>query len=250
MKKINLSTEQRKILGKKVKHLRKEGKIPANIFGKDFKSRSLTVEEADFRSVFKEAGETGVINVKVGTDEYPALVHSVQLDPRTDALLHVDFHKVNLKEKITTHVPIIIEGESPAVKSGVGLILQTINELEVESLPTDIPSEIKIEASKLEEVGQAIHVKDLKIDRDKVEVKNDPEDTVITVQTAEMKEEEPEEEVSPEEVEATAEKGKEEEEDGEETEDKKDKGKEEPHPPAGGEKAPEATDKSEDKPQK
>lgn len=227
MKKINLSTEQRKVLGKKVKHLRKEGKVPANIFGKDFKSKSLTVEEVDFRNVFKEAGETGVINVKVGSDEYPALVHSVQLDPRTDALLHVDFHKVNLKEKITTHVPITTEGESPAVKSGIGLILQTISELEVESLPADIPSEIKIDIAKLEEVGKSIHVKDLKVDRDKVEVKNDPEDTVITVQTAEMKEEEPEQEVSPEDVEATAEKGKDEEDEGEEKEDKKDKGKEE-----------------------
>jgi len=244
MEKINLSAEQRKILGKKVKSLRKEGKIPANIFGKDFKSKSLTVEEADFRKVFKEAGETGVINVKVGTDAYPALVHSVQFEPRTDGLLHVDFHKVNLKEKITTHVPITMEGESPAEKSGVGLILQTINELEIESLPTDIPSEIKIDASKLEEVGQSIHVKDLKIDRDKVEVKNDPEDTVITVQTAEMKEEETTEEVSPEDVEATAEKGEAEETEGEEREEE---GKEEPHPPAGGEKAPEAASKSEEK---
>ncbi len=246
MKKINLSTEQRKILGKKVKHLRKEGKVPANIFGKDIKSKSLTVEEADFRKVFKEAGETGVINVKVGSDEYPALVHSVQLDPRTDALLHVDFHKVNLKEKITTHVPITTEGESPAVKSGIGLILQTINELEVESLPTDIPSEIIIDASKLTEVGQSIHVKDLKIDKDKVEVKNDPENTVLTVQTAEMKEEEETtEEVSPKDVEATAEKGKDEEDEGEEKEDKKDKGKEEPK-----EEKPAEGDKPEDKPQK
>ncbi len=245
MEKINLSTEQRKIVGKKVKRLRKEGKLPANIFGKDFKSKSIQVEEGDFRKVFKEAGETGVINVKVGKDEYPALVHSVQFEPKTDALLHVDFHKVNLKEKITTRVPIITEGESPAVKSGVGLILQTINELEVVSLPTDIPSEIVIDATKLTEVGQSIHVKDLKIDKDKVEVKNDPEDTVLTVQTAEMKEEEPEEEVSPEDVEATAEKGKDEEEDGEEKDEKKEKGKEEPKE----EKATEA-DKPEDKPQK
>ena len=151
-----------------------------------------------------------------------------------------------MKEKITTHVPITTEGESPAVKSGVGLILQTINELEVESLPTDIPSEIIIDASKLTEVGQSIHVKDLKIDKDKVEVKNDPENTVLTVQTAEMKEEEPEEEeVSPEDVEATAEKGKDEEVEGEEKEEKKDKGKEEPK-----EEKTSETNKPEDKPQK
>ena len=253
MEKIIISTEERKILGKKVKNLRKEGKLPANVFGKDFKSKSIQVAEADFRQVFKEAGETGVVDVKLGKETYPALIHKIQLDPRDDAILHVDFHKVNLKEKITTHVPIVTEGESSAEKSGVGLILQTINELEVESLPTDIPAEIKIDVSKLEEVGQSIHVKDLKVDRDKVEVKNDPEDTVITVQTAEMKEEETSEEVSPGDIEATAEKGEEEEAvEGEAGPEKgevkpKEKGKDKEEKPAEADKAPVASGKPEGK---
>jgi len=229
MDKVSVNTEERKVLGKKVKSLRKEGKIPANIFGKDFKSKSLQLEEADFRKVFKEVGETGVVDVKVGKEAYPALIHKIQLEPRTDSILHVDFHKVNLKEKITTHVPIVTEGESPAEKSGIGLLLQTINELEIESLPTDIPHEIKIDVSKLGEVGQSIHIKDLKVDKDKVEVKNDPEETVITVQIAEMKEKVEETTVSPEEVEATKEKGEEEGAEGEKEEGKEEaKGEEKP----------------------
>ena len=244
MEKVSLKTEPRKILGKKSKKLRKEGLVVANIFGKDFKSKALQLDEKDFRKAFKEAGETGVVDVKVDKETYPALIHNVQLDPITDSILHVDFHKVNLKEKITTKVPVVTEGESPAEKSGIGLLLQTINEIEVESLPGDIPSEIKLDVSKLEEVGQSIHIKDLKLDRDKVEVKNDPEDTVLTVQTAEMKEEESAEEVSPEDVEATEEKGEKE----TEGEEKEEKGKDDK--PTEEEKAPEAEGKQEEKPQK
>ncbi|MCK4828297.1 hypothetical protein KA005_71875, partial [bacterium] len=167
--------------------------------------------------LFKEAGETGVVEVKIKNEVLPALIHNVQKDPKTGRATHVDFQKVNLKEKIITHVPIKLVGESPAEKAGAGLLLQTINELEIESLPTDIPSQIEVEATKLEEVGQNVQVKDLKIDRDRIEVKNNPEDVIVSVQTAEMKEEPVEEEApSPEEVEATAEKGEEEVAEGEE----------------------------------
>jgi len=225
MEKIKIAVEHRKILGKKVKKLRREGLLPANIFGKGLKSKAVQVQGKDFQKVFKEAGETGVVEVKLKDETYTSLIHNIQRDPVSDKITHVDFHKVNLKEKITANVPVKLVGEAPAEKSGAGLILQTINEIEVDSLPADIPHEIEADISNLSEVGQSIHVKDLKIDRDKVEIKNDPEDTVLTVQTAEMKEEPVSEEApSPEEVEATAEKGVEEEaEEGEKKGDKEEK---------------------------
>ncbi|HSX58428.1 MAG TPA: 50S ribosomal protein L25 [Candidatus Saccharimonadales bacterium] len=206
MSRPELNVEERSLTGKKVKKLRREGVIPANIFGKDVKSISVQVAFKDFQKTFKEAGETALIDVKVKNEVYPSLIHNLQRDPVHDDLIHVDFHKVNLKEKITTAVPVVLVGESPIAKSGEGLLLQTLNEVEVECLPTDIPSSIEVDAEKLTEVGQAVHVKDLKVEKDKVEITNDPEEVVVTVQTAEMKEEEPEPEVSPEDVEATAEK--------------------------------------------
>ncbi len=228
MNKLAISAESRKVLGKKVKKIRAEGILPANLFGKDIKSNALQVQDKDFRKLFKEAGETGVVEVKVKEKIHPALIHNVQKHPVTGKILHIDFHKVNLKEKITANVPLKLSGESPAEKSGLGLLLQTVNEIEVESLPTDIPSQIEIDVSKLEEVGNSIHISDLKIDRAKVEVKNNPEDVVVSVQTAEMKEESVEEEAtSPEDVEATAEKGKDEEAEGEDDKEAEDKGKEE-----------------------
>ena len=231
MSKLSISVEPRKILGKKVKTLRSEGILPVNLFGKDIKSKTLQVQEKDFRPLFKTAGETGVVEVKLKSETYPALIHNVQRNPVTDKIIHVDFHKVNLKEKISTHVPIKLVGEAPAEKTGVGLLLQTINEIEVESLPGDIPSQIEIDASKLEEVGQTVHVKDLNINTDKVEVKNNPDDVVVSVQTAEMKEEVVEEAPAPEEVEAIAEKGEEEAEEGKE-EAKEEPAEEKPQEPS------------------
>ncbi|OGY22476.1 MAG: hypothetical protein A2126_04695 [Candidatus Woykebacteria bacterium GWB1_45_5] len=210
MEKLKLALEPRSVLGKKVKSLRGQGVLPANLFGKDIKSIALQIPEKDFRKVFKEAGETGLLELTVKNQLYPALIHHTQRDPLTGKIIHVDLHKVNLKEKIITMVPIKLTSESEAEKSGVGLILQTLNELEVESLPADIPHEITLDISNLTEVGQTIHVKDLKVNREKIEVKNDPEEVVVSVQTAEMKEEVVEEAPAPEEVEAIAEKGEEE----------------------------------------
>jgi len=238
MEKLKISVEPRTILGKKVKKLRQEGLLPANLFGKGIKSKNLQVPEKEFRHLFKSAGETGVIEVKIKGDAYSTLIHNVQRDPVTDKIIHVDFHKVDLKEKIITRVPIKLIGESPAEKAGIGLVLQTLNELEIESLPTDIPHEIEVDTANLTEIGQTTHVKDLKLDRQKIEVKNDPEEVVVSVQTAEMKEEVVEEAPAPEEVEAIAEKGEEEAAEGEEKkEEAKEETKEEPpgqkeeHPP-------------------
>ena len=209
MEKLKLNVDPRSVLGKKVKILRRQRIIPANIFGRDLKSKSIQVEEKQFGKAFKQAGETGLLEVKLKEETYPSLISNIKRDPVSGKVIHVDFHKVNLKEKITARVPVKLVGESPAEKSGVGLILHTLSEVEVEALPTDLPHELEVDIETLIEVGQSVLVKDLKIDQSKVEVKNDLEEVVVNVQTAEMKEEEPQAEVSPEEVEATAEKGEE-----------------------------------------
>lgn len=207
MERIELEVTNRELTGKKVKRLRKQGLVPANVFGKDIKSVSVQVDLKELLKVFKTAGETGLVDVKLKDQVLPSLINNLQRNPKSDELIHVDFHKVNLKEKITANVPVILEGESTAVKSGIGLLLQTVSEVEVECLPTDIPQSIVINAEKLTEVGQTVHVKDLKVDKAKVEIKNDPEEVVVSVQNAEMKEVVEETPVTPADVEATAEKG-------------------------------------------
>lgn len=201
---IKLNANPREILGKQVKKLRREGLVPANIFGQGLKSTAVQVDLKDFVKVYQEVGETGLVEVKVGEKAHPVLVHRIQKDPRTSSVLHVDFHQVNLKEKTTAHVPVVLTGESPIEKSGDGLILQTLNEIEVEALPTDIPHNVEVDITTLTEVGQSIQVKDLKVNAAQVEVKNDAEATVVSVQSAEVKEEEPVE--APAEVEVIGEK--------------------------------------------
>lgn len=202
---VSLEVKPRTVLGKKVKKLRSEGLIPANIFGQGVTSTSIQVNLNDFAKVYKSVGETGLVGLKLDGKDHPVLVHKIQREPKSDSVLHVDFHQVNLKEKTTAHVPVVLVGEAPIEKSKEGIILQSLNEIEIEALPTDIPHNIEVNIETLTEVGQSVQVKDLLIDKSKVEIKTDLEANVLSVQTAEIKEEEPEPE-APAEVEVIGEK--------------------------------------------
>ncbi|MEK7472445.1 MAG: 50S ribosomal protein L25 [Patescibacteria group bacterium] len=175
--KITLKSEKRELFGRKVKRLRKAGKIPANIFGKKIKSEAISVDNKEFIEVFEKAGETQIIDLT----GKPVLVSNTQVDPISAEYLHVDFRQVDLTEKIEAMVPIEIEGESPAEKQNLGTVVQQIHEIEVEALPTDLPEKIIVDASILVEVDQAIYVKDLKVDK-KVAIKTDLESIVIKVE--------------------------------------------------------------------
>ena len=216
---MELKAEKREILGKKVENLRQQGMLPAVVFGKELGSISITLDQKEFEKVYEEVGESALVDVIV-SDEKPVkvLIKEVDLNPVSDEIIHANLHAVSLTEKATATIPIEIVSESPIVKSGEGMLLTLLDEVEVEALPQDLPPEIKLDISGLTEIDQSLAVKDLPVDRKKVEIKQDAEDLVVKVEHAEMaEEEEEEEEVSIEEaVEVTTEK-KEEEEEGEET---------------------------------
>ena len=199
MKTITLKAEQRKLTGRKVKRLRKDGILPANIFGKNEKSQSLQVDLKQFEQVFKQAGETNLVELMVGSKKTPTLIHNIQTDPVSDIPLHVDFLQVNLKEKVTANVPVELTGEVELVKSGAAIINQTLHEIEVEALPTDIPENITFDISGLTEIGAMLKVSDAKVPSS-VEVKTDPEIIVVSVSEPQK-----EEEVAPPVEEAAAE---------------------------------------------
>ena len=184
MNKTTLTVQVRKVTGRKVKTLRKEGLIPANIYGKKIKSQAVQVKALDFKKAYEEAGETGLISL----GDRAVLVSSVQFNPLTDAVVHVDFRQVDLKEKVTAAVPVELMGKSPAEKGGIGTVVQYIDEIEVEALPTDLPEKFEIDASGLSEVDQAVFVSDLKYDQAKVEVKNDPGEIIVKVEPPQKEE--------------------------------------------------------------
>ncbi|HEX6976892.1 MAG TPA: 50S ribosomal protein L25 [Patescibacteria group bacterium] len=185
---ITLNTQVRKVTGRKVKALRKEGIVPGNIYGKNVTSEAVSVDEKEFLSAFEKVGETGILNLKVGKTTRPVLVHNIQAHAVSGKPLHVDFMQVNLKEKITAQVPVELVGESPAQKSGLGTVVLLLGELEVESLPTDIPEKFSIDATKLTEVDQVIKVSDLDYDKKKVEVKAEADEIVVKVEPPQKEE--------------------------------------------------------------
>ena len=164
MNKKILKVSKRTVLGRKVKKLRKEGILPANIFGKKIKSSSIQISEKDFEKIFHDTGKTGLIELQSDKNNVPVLIHSVTYHPVNEKPLHVNFQQVDLKEKVTARVPIVMTGEPVAIKEKKGSLLTLISELEVEALPSDLPENIKVDISGLSDVNQSIKVQELKID--------------------------------------------------------------------------------------
>lgn len=164
--KLLLTVMQRTIFGKKLNSFRKEGNIPANIYGRDFKSQSVSARLKDFSKVYKIAKETGVVYLDFDKKELPVLIKNVQRHPVNDNILHVDLRKIDLKQKIQTEVPVKVVGQSEAVNLKGGVLLTQSESLLVEALPTDIPHQIEVDLTSLKEIGQEFKVANLaKIDK-------------------------------------------------------------------------------------
>ena len=209
--KHEIKAESRSVLGRKVNKLRKEGFIPATVYGKAFESKSVQFATKELEKMFEELGESTLVEINLDDKEkLPVLFRNPQYHPLTEELIHIDCYKVNLKEKITAMVPLEFVGESQAVKNGNVLITVT-DEVEIEAFPTDLPEKMEVYLSALEDLESTITVKDLKIDSSKLEVLTDAEQLIAKVE--EPKEEEVvEEETAPTEVEVITEKKEEKEE--------------------------------------
>ena len=190
LKSMEIKVEERKIKGKKVKALRRQGLVPANLFGGSKETEPLQLSLADFKRVYDKVGESTIIDLNIGGKKEKALIDEVQYDPFGN-VLHVDFKRIEAGEKLTATVAIELQGEAPAVKEGRGILLTLLNELEVECLPQDLPSEIRIDITSLTEVGQEIKIADLPIDQKKVRIlEHEPDDVVLKIDYPEMAEEE------------------------------------------------------------
>lgn len=163
MSTYTLQADNRTMVGRKVKQLRKLGKVPATIYGKNVESTSIVITNDDFIRVYGEAGETGLIDLVVGSDKRPVLIHTVQVNPVTNSVLHVEFHQVNLKEKVKANVPLELVGEAQAVSQKEGTLLQLLDEIEVEALPAELPEKIEVEVSKLAHVNDELTVSDINL---------------------------------------------------------------------------------------
>ena len=191
MNKFALKAEKRLLTGSKVKQLRRQGIVPANVFGHTVKSQAIQVMAVDFARVYKEAGETSLIWLKIQDEdkERPTLIKALTNHPVTGQRLHIDFHQVNLKEKVSANVPVEVIGESQLVKDGLAVLDVNLHEIEVEALPTDIPENLVFDISILTAIGDHLKVSDAKVSSE-VTIITDPEKVVVAI-GAPQKEEEP-----------------------------------------------------------
>lgn len=180
MKRVKLTVEERKITGKKVKKLRREGILPANVYGKNIKSISVQVKDKDFEKAYAEAGETGLVDIDLKGKIIPVLIHNVQKDPVQKFYIHADFYKVDLTQKVKTMVPLLIVGAAKAVADKLGLLLQPLSQVEVEALPEDLPEKIEVNVEALAEVGQQITVGEIKSPKG-VAIITDPSQIVVKI---------------------------------------------------------------------
>jgi large subunit ribosomal protein L25 len=182
METTSLKVSQRETLRKKVKALRRSGLIPLNLYGLGMPSRTL---QCDSPTVTTAVGKVGhhlplVLEMpESGTTEV-VLVREIQRDPITNSLIHVDFQRIDVSEKTTGNIPVVLIGEAPAIRARGGILNQTTQYLPVECLPMDMPKRIEVDITHLENLGQSIRVAEIDIGPN-VTILSDPEDFIVRI---------------------------------------------------------------------
>jgi large subunit ribosomal protein L25 len=194
MEKVVLKAEKRDVIGKQVRALRREGKLPAVVYGRHIDPISIVLDAHDASKTLGRATSSSLITIEVGGKQYPTLVRERQLDFIRNELIHVDFMAVSMTEKITASVGVHIVGESPAVKEYGAILVTGLTELEVECLANDLPERFVVDVSGLVEISDGVYVRDVPAPAN-VEILSDPEEMIVVATAMAAEEEEEVEEV-------------------------------------------------------
>lgn len=188
---ISLKATIREQFGKKTKQLKYQGYIPAVVYGPGEKNASITVDEKEFKSVFKQAGESSLIDLSIEGEKShrSVLINEIQKDPLTGDMIHIDFFQASLKEEVTVAVPLVFEGVAPAEKDLGGTVMKNFQEIEVKALPQNLPHEIVVRIDGLKTFDDHIMVKDLVVPAGASFVQS-PEEIVVSVLPPQKVEEE------------------------------------------------------------
>jgi large subunit ribosomal protein L25 len=197
---VTLTAERRTVLGKHVKQLRRQGRVPGVMYGHGFEAIPLQFEDRSLSKLLSHVSGSQLISIQVADQKEPemALVRDVQRDVIKGTILHVDFYRVEMTERLTAEIPLAIVGESPVIAQHEGILIQGISAIEVECLPGDLVDEIAVDLSDLEEIGQGVYVRDLAIPSG-IDVLTDADEMIVRVVA--LAEEEVIEEVLEEELE-------------------------------------------------
>ncbi len=182
MEEITLTAQPRTVIGKQVRQLRREGQVPAVIYGHRTAPVPVQIEERALRTVLQHAGGTQLVKLTVGDGQAPRMVllREVQREPISRRLVHIDLYEVVMTERIRSEIPVLFTGVSPAVTRGDGLMYHGVESVEVECLPSDLIPHIEVNLSSLTQVDQEITVGDLQLG-DKFQVLSDPSEVLARV---------------------------------------------------------------------
>lgn len=176
---LELRAEKRE-QSESVRRLRREGRVPAVLYGHGVKSSPISLSTLEFSRVYRRAGENTLISLQMGEGApVNVLIHEVQFEPISGACLHADFYQVRMDEKVETAVPLTFVGESPAVRELGGVLVKSMDEIEVSCLPANIPHAIEVPLSALATFDDQIRVSDIAVPAG-VEVLSEA-DTVIAL---------------------------------------------------------------------
>jgi large subunit ribosomal protein L25 len=191
MNEIVLEAEARPLSSKgTIKTMRQKGRIPGVAYGDKESPMTLTIDEKSVQAILhSKGGRNALISLKLGGSTHPVLIKEIQRHPITRALWHVDFHRISLKKKIETKVPLHVKGEAPGVKVGGGVLEFLVREIRVRCLPTEIPTGVDVDISSLQ-LNQGIRAKELQLPQG-VEVLMDAESVIVHVLTIKVVEETP-----------------------------------------------------------
>ena len=203
MEAVELKADVREVTGKKVKALRREGILPAVVYGLGIDPIPLSLNAHEAGKILDSAGGSTIVNLQIGKATHAVLVREKQRDVIYRDYLHIDFLKVDMDELITAVVRVELIGEAPAVRNLGGLLVTGLNEIEVEALPMNLPEKIEVDINGLVEIEDSINVSDLDLDEN-IAILSDPNELIARIIYAEV-EEEPEEELEDLELVGTAE---------------------------------------------
>ncbi len=192
----SLQAETRTVLGKKVKHLRTQGLIPATVYGKGFAPINVQVNTREFNTVYRKVGRTALIDLSIDGGKSSVFVQEVQRHPVKRDIIHIDFKVVDLLVAIHVEVPVIMFGESPLVVRGDALLNHALHTVMVEALPAELPQHIEVDISGLDSFEKSIHVADLARSAG-YKILNDSESVVISLTAVRAGLEEPLSEATP-----------------------------------------------------
>lgn len=186
-----LSAKIRQDTKKKVKALKEKGLLAAVVYGPKLKTLSLEVDFKEFKKIYKEAGESSLIKLRLPglKKDYPVLIYEIQKDPVSDEPIHVDFYQTSLTKEVEADVPLVFEGEAKAVKELGGTLVRNISELRVKSLPQNLPKEIKVSIESLKTFEDKIIIQDLKLPKE-IKILKEPDEVIVLVTPPEKVEEE------------------------------------------------------------